>query len=135
MNEILRPTAFRRLARTPLAALLAFLWAGATPPPAVAAPYGDEAAHTEILRLDASQVREFGLEIAKAGPATIHDAIASPGEIHPNDDRLAHIVPRYAGIVTDVRAAIGDRVEAGEVLAAMPPPEPDPEPASEEEHR
>ena len=42
-----------------------------------------------------------------------------PGEIHPNDDRLAHLVPRYDGIVTEVRARGGGPGEKDQVLAII----------------
>jgi cobalt-zinc-cadmium efflux system membrane fusion protein len=32
---------------------------------------------------------------------------------------VAHLVPRYEGVVTEVRAGIGDRVRAGQVLARI----------------
>lgn len=60
-----------------------------------------------------------GIEIATAGPATIRTTVRAAGRIVPNGDRLVHAVPRYPGIVKDVRKRLGDRVQAGEILAVV----------------
>jgi cobalt-zinc-cadmium efflux system membrane fusion protein len=87
----------------------------------------DDAAHDDagdhhpdaVVRLSAAVLDEFGIEIADAGPGRIERSVHLPGEVHPNGDRLAHIVPRFAGIVTEVRKHIGDRVGKGDVLAVV----------------
>lgn len=84
---------------------------------------GQEARHDEhdegLVVLSQEELEEFGIELATASEGTIEVYISLPGEIQPNDDRLAHIVPRYAGIVVDVRANIGDQVRQGDVLAIV----------------
>jgi cobalt-zinc-cadmium efflux system membrane fusion protein len=42
-----------------------------------------------------------------------------PGEVKVNGNRIAHIVPRYSGIVTEVRVQVGDAVREGQVLAVI----------------
>lgn len=59
------------------------------------------------------------LKLAKAGPGTIVQEIELPGEIVLNADKVAHIVPRFAGIALAVRKDLGDRVDSGEVLAVV----------------
>jgi len=71
------------------------------------------------LHLDAGTRSEFGIVVDAVGPRVLEQVLALPGEVRPNADRLAHIVPRYSGIVTEVRAHIGDRVEKGDVLAVV----------------
>ena len=39
--------------------------------------------------------------------------------VRANEDRLAHIVPRFPGIVTEVRKRIGDTVKSGQTLAVI----------------
>jgi cobalt-zinc-cadmium efflux system membrane fusion protein len=73
----------------------------------------------ELVVLTAAEVEEFGLQIAPAGRATIERFIELPGVVRANEDRLAHIVPRFAGIVTEVRRRIGDSVTSGETLAVI----------------
>jgi cobalt-zinc-cadmium efflux system membrane fusion protein len=69
--------------------------------------------------LSQDELTEFGIEVATAGEGLIEVYESLPGEVQPNDDRLAHIVPRYSGIVIDVLARIGDRVKRGDVLAVI----------------
>jgi cobalt-zinc-cadmium efflux system membrane fusion protein len=79
----------------------------------------DEEGHEEIVSLSAEEMREFGIVVAEAGNATLTSSVDLPGEIQTNDNMLAHIVPRFSGIVTDVRAQVGDKVAAGQVLAVI----------------
>jgi cobalt-zinc-cadmium efflux system membrane fusion protein len=73
----------------------------------------------DIVQLKPAEIEEFGLEFTTAGPGIIEASLELPGEVRPNDDRLAHIVPRYSGIVTEVRVSIGDQVQKGQVLAVV----------------
>jgi len=75
--------------------------------------------HEDLVTLDAAELAEFEIELATAGPATIETYITVPGEVRANADRLAHIVPRYSGVVTEVRVHIGDTVEKGQALAVV----------------
>lgn len=59
------------------------------------------------------------LKLAKAGPGTIVQEIELPGEIVLNANKVAHIVPRFAGIVQQVRKDLGDPVDSGEVLVVV----------------
>jgi len=80
---------------------------------------GDHADHETSVRLTASEMAEFNVEVATAGAGRIATYVVLPGEVVPNADRVAHIVPRYAGIVQEVRRRVGDEVSEGEVLAVI----------------
>jgi cobalt-zinc-cadmium efflux system membrane fusion protein len=41
------------------------------------------------------------------------------GKIVPSEHRIAHVIPRFSGIVREGRKHIGDKVEKGEVLAII----------------
>jgi len=41
------------------------------------------------------------------------------GKIVPSEHRIAHVIPRFAGLVREGRKHIGDRVEKGEVMAVI----------------
>lgn len=69
--------------------------------------------------LTAAEQAEFGIETAPAGPWNLGQTLRLPASIHPNDDRLAHIVPRYEGIVTEVLVQVGDEVTVGQTLARI----------------
>ena len=60
-----------------------------------------------------------GVEIRRSGPGIVRTEIELPGEIVLNADRVAHIVPRFPGIVQKVNKGLGDRVQAGDVLAVI----------------
>jgi cobalt-zinc-cadmium efflux system membrane fusion protein len=49
----------------------------------------------------------------------VDDGVQLLGTVHPNGDRLAHITPRFPGIVRDSQKKIGDVVRTGEVLAVV----------------
>lgn len=72
-----------------------------------------------LVRLSPEEIREFGIQLRRATRGVIEMMLEMPGEVRPDADRLAHIVPRYSGIVTEVRAHIGDRVQKGQVLAII----------------
>ncbi len=72
-----------------------------------------------LVRLSEREVVECGVETAVAGPGRLKREIVIPGEVRINGDRMAHLVPRVAGIVIEVRKTLGDTVEAGEVLAVV----------------
>jgi cobalt-zinc-cadmium efflux system membrane fusion protein len=80
--------------------------------------HGDEHGATAV-RLTPGQMAYFGVTVAEAGPGSVDLGVFLPGEIRPNGDRLAHIVPRFPGIVRDVRKNVGDPVEAGDTLAVI----------------
>ena len=73
----------------------------------------------DVVGLAAIDSEEFGLEVAAAGPAVIENVLSLTGEIHPNGDHVAHIVPRYGGIVKRTNKQIGDSVRSGETLAVI----------------
>jgi len=80
---------------------------------------GEKEEGEETVRLEPEVLAEFGIEVTTAGPGPIERTIALPAEVRANQDRLAHIAPRFAGIVREVRAGIGDAVKAGQVLAIV----------------
>lgn len=62
---------------------------------------------------------ESGVVVERAGPAAIRDTIASYGRIGWNENRMVRVVPRYPGLIVDVRKTLGDSVAAGDVLAVV----------------
>lgn len=79
----------------------------------------EEEGHEEAIVLSEAELKEFGVELATAAPGRIATTVELPGEILPNQDRVAHIVPRFAGIVKSVTKAIGDSVKRGDSLASV----------------
>jgi membrane fusion protein, heavy metal efflux system len=61
----------------------------------------------------------YGVRVATAAPGVVDAGIELPAEVRPNADRLAHVAPRFPGIVREVRKNVGDSVQAGDVLALI----------------
>lgn len=77
-------------------------------------PHGEEA-----LRLSPEVLDEFGVRMETAGPGVVVRSVSLPAEVRPNQDRLAHIAPRFPGVAQDVRSQVGDTVKAGQTLAVI----------------
>ena len=85
-------------------------------------PHGEgekEEAAVEHIELPAEAREASGIAVEVAGPQAIDVSLTLPGEIVPNAERLAHIVPRFPGIVREVRKRLGEHVSQGEVLAVI----------------
>lgn len=83
----------------------------------------NDAGHDEhgedVVRLSAAEIKEFGIELATAAAGPLDQYAELPGEIVLNADRLAHVVPRIPGIVSEARKSLGDSVKAGDVMAVI----------------
>lgn len=73
----------------------------------------------DLVRLSEETMREFGVETAIAGSGQLRREVQIPGEVRLNETRMAHIVPRFPGVVTAVRHQLGDQVKAGEVMGII----------------
>jgi cobalt-zinc-cadmium efflux system membrane fusion protein len=88
---------------------------GDSAPPAHDEHEPDEASAT--FSVDA--FRRFGVTVATAGPGEVDPGIELPGEVRPDPELLAHVAPRFPGIVREARVRAGDTVAAGQVLAIV----------------
>lgn len=119
---MLTGTPWKKFLSPPLAAGVVFLTLCAQPAAMLAQEHdghdhGAEPEGHQAIVLTPEEQAEFNIETAPAGPGVISISIQLPGEIHANDDHLAHIVPRYEGIVTEVLVQVGDQVSVGQILA------------------
>jgi cobalt-zinc-cadmium efflux system membrane fusion protein len=85
------------------------------------AAHDDHAEHSDELTVELSEAAEelAGIEISEVARGHIDKTIELPGEIGFNEDRLAHIAPRFAGIALRANYRVGDFVEEGEVVAQI----------------
>ena len=77
------------------------------------------ASHEGRVRIADDAAERAGISIVEAGPAIIETGLDVPGEIAFNADRQVHVVPRFGGVVVDVRKNQGDFVRGGEVIAII----------------
>ncbi len=84
---------------------------------------GEENGHDEHeegkihLSEDQLETADIGIKTAQAG--TITPSLNVFGLIRPNQEKLVHIVPRFSGVVLDVKKRLGEKVEEGDALAVM----------------
>lgn len=84
--------------------------------------HAGEAAHAEeepYLEMKEELLERFGLRIEKAKPAAIVQGVRASGRLVPVDSRIAHVSPRFSGVIKQVLAGVGDRVEPGHPLAVL----------------
>lgn len=72
-----------------------------------------------IVQLNENEMNEFGVETSIAGKGNLKIHVNLPGEVIIPPDNLAHVHPRFPGIVKEVYKKIGDIVTKGEVLAII----------------
>jgi cobalt-zinc-cadmium efflux system membrane fusion protein len=77
------------------------------------------ASHEGRVELGPEQREAAGIRVAEAGPAVVHEHVVLYGRIAANGDALAHLMPRFPGIVRSVHKRLGDAVAAGDVLAVI----------------
>lgn len=73
----------------------------------------------KVVRLTDEELSEFDIGVETAEPGILHVHVTLPGEVRVNEERLAHIVPRFPGVAKEVRKRLGGSVNEGEVLAVM----------------
>lgn len=71
------------------------------------------------LKLSPEQLQNAKLGIRAAAPGKVAVALALPGEVALNTERVAHVTPRVGGTVREVKKQLGDVVKKGDVLAVL----------------
>jgi len=72
-----------------------------------------------IVELSPEAMKLAGIKISTLKHGSIGSSVELPGEIGFNEDRLAHIAPRFAGIAIKANYRVGDYVESGKVVAVV----------------
>lgn len=70
-------------------------------------------------QIDAETAATAGIETAKVGPARIRETVTLQGRVEYDVERVRRAMARYPGMIVGLNARIGDRVEAGAVLARV----------------
>ena len=76
--------------------------------------HGDEA-----VKISAAEMEEFGIVVRTAGPDIIQMHADLLGEIKADPSKIAHMAPRFEGIVKKVYKGIGDKVKKGETISVI----------------
>lgn len=79
----------------------------------------EEDEHGGPIRLAERDLKDFGIEVAVAGPGMIHEEIRVPGKIRTNENTMAHVSPRFEGMVKKIHHRLGEKVKVGDVLAEV----------------
>lgn len=84
---------------------------------------GDEHGHghqeSGPTPLSETDLKRFGITLEEAKPGSIVEGISVAGRIVPVDEKLAHVSPRFSGVIKEVRAKVGDVVKADSLLAVI----------------
>ncbi|MCH2546561.1 MAG: efflux RND transporter periplasmic adaptor subunit [Alphaproteobacteria bacterium] len=75
-----------------------------------------EEGKTEI---DAEAAKAAGVEISKAGAATVHEVLTLTGRIMLNRNTTTEVRARFPGVVKSVNVNWGDKVTYGQKLATV----------------
>lgn len=73
----------------------------------------------EHVEMSDAAIKSAGIQLVKAGPATLSGEQLLPGEIRFNEDRLSHVTARLAGVVSSVHTNLGAKVKKGQLLAVI----------------
>ena len=70
-------------------------------------------------QISSAMAVEMGIKTESVGPATLTETRTLRGRVVPVPERIAHIRPRYAGVIKTVHYEIGDEVKKGDILASV----------------
>lgn len=71
------------------------------------------------LALSPEQVSAAGIVVEAAGPSTVREYRVLSGRVVANEDALAHMSPRFPGVVASVHKRLGETVAKGDLLAVI----------------
>lgn len=80
---------------------------------------GEEEHAEGVIALTEQQITAAGIKITAVGPGKLSREVSVPGKIVAAADRMAQIVPKVSGTVTEAAKNLGDIVEKGDVLALI----------------
>jgi len=72
-----------------------------------------------FIKLTSDVIKLAGITFQDVKHGCIDRTIELPGEIGFNEDRLAHISPRFAGVALKANIRVGDYVKKGDIVAVV----------------
>ena len=82
----------------------------------------DDHAHDEeenASRISGEMADQVGIGTTLASEQILHQTITSYGVLSTGPEQLSHMRARFSGLITSVKASIGDTVKAGDLLAEV----------------
>lgn len=79
----------------------------------------DWESHEGRTRIEEKMAAKLGIKTAVAGPGEIEQTVTSYGRIAVPAGQSAQVRARFPGVVRQVKAQLGDQVEAGQILATV----------------
>jgi len=81
--------------------------------------HGPPGASSEVVALTPEQLAAAEIEVVEAGPGLVQQTLTFTAVVRPNLDAQAHITPKVPGVVRAIHKHLGDKVEAGDVVAEL----------------
>lgn len=83
--------------------------------------HDDEHGHGESSPVEWSDelIKESGISIKTASAGEISVGLELPGKIVSYEPNVAHIIPRFPGIIREAKKHLGEKVKKGDVLAVI----------------
>ncbi len=82
----------------------------------------DDDAHDDeenASRISGEMANQVGIGTTFASEQILHQTITSYGVLSTGPEQLSHMRARFSGLITSVKASIGDTVKAGDLLAEV----------------
>lgn len=81
--------------------------------------HDEEEGEEGVIQISAALARELGIETELAEAGEINRSLLLYGRTMPDPQGISHVYARYPGMIVSMAAALGDRVEAGQVIAVI----------------
>jgi cobalt-zinc-cadmium efflux system membrane fusion protein len=82
-------------------------------------PLAESANKDNLVEMSVSAQQHIGMVVAPAALTQLTEYLRATGTVQPIDSRVGVVGPLARGRIAEVRAKIGDRVEAGQTLAVF----------------
>ena len=84
---------------------------------------GEGEEHADEVRLTEEAVRQYGVVVGQPERRPLSQTVVAPARVGFDVERMAHVGSLVQGRVSEIRAKLGDRVEAGDILLVIDSPE------------
>jgi membrane fusion protein, heavy metal efflux system len=82
-------------------------------------PQAESANKGNLVEMSVSAQQHIGMAVAPAALTQLNEYLRATGTVQPIDSRIGVVGPLARGRIIEVRAKVGDRVEAGQTLAVF----------------